>query len=111
IAPTQSPQALHKRRNAGLGFRVIGGTCHKHADAPRRIPLRTRRERPRRRAADERNELAPLHSITSSARASSAGGMVRPSGLAVGRLITSSSLVGNSTGRSPGLAPFRTLTT
>src|SRR5262245_41770531 len=51
------------------------------------------------------------HSITSSARASSAGGMVRLSALAVGRLITSSSLVGNSTGRSPGLAPFRILTT
>jgi hypothetical protein len=33
--------------------------------------LRACRERPRgRRAAEEHNELAPLHSITSSARAS-----------------------------------------
>src|SRR5262249_39152268 len=61
------------------------------------------------RAADERDELAPLHSITSSARASSDGGTVRPSALAVGRLITSSSLVGNSNGRVPGLAAFRRL--
>ena len=39
--------------------------------------LRARRERPRRRrAAEQRDELAPLHSITSSARASSDGGMV-----------------------------------
>jgi hypothetical protein len=33
--------------------------------------LRARRERPhRRRTAEQRDELAPLHSITSSARAS-----------------------------------------
>ena len=43
----------------------------------------------RRRAAEERDELAPLHSITSSARAST-GGTTRPSALAVLRLITSS---------------------
>ena len=33
--------------------------------------LRPRRERPRRRAAEHRDERAPPHSITSSARASS----------------------------------------
>ena len=50
--------------------------------------LRARRERPRRRrAAEQRDELAPLHSITSSARASSVGGTSRPSALAVLRLI------------------------
>jgi hypothetical protein len=37
--------------------------------------LRPRRERPRgRRAAEKRYERAPIHSITSSARASSVGG-------------------------------------
>src|SRR5262245_60247920 len=56
--------------------------------------LRARRERPRSCAADECDELAPLHSITSSARASSVGGTVRPSVLAVLRLITKSYLVG-----------------
>src|SRR5258705_9566869 len=48
------------------------------------------------------------HSITSSARASSVGGTVRPSALAVLRLMTSSNLVGCTTGRSEGLAPLRT---
>ena len=43
------------------------------------------------------------HSITSSARASSEGGTVRPSAFAVLRLITSSNLVGCSTGKSAGL--------
>jgi hypothetical protein len=46
-----------------------------------------------------RDELAALyihgHSITSSARASSVGGTVRPSALAVFRLMTSSNVVGN----------------
>src|SRR5215831_11803280 len=49
--------------------------------------------------------------ITSSARASSDGGMVRLSALAVLRLITSSNLVGCSIGRSAGLAPLRVLST
>src|SRR6516165_9465264 len=42
------------------------------------------------------------HSITSSARASSVGGTVRPSVLAVLRLITNSNLVDCMTGRSAG---------
>src|SRR5262249_6736758 len=56
--------------------------------------LRARRKRPRRRAAEQANERAPFHSITSSARASSVGGMVRPSALAVPRLRASSNFVG-----------------
>ena len=47
------------------------------------------------------------HSITSSARASSVGGTSRPSALAVLRLMTSSNLVGCTTGRSVGFAPLR----
>ena len=69
--------------------------------------LRARRERPRRRAAEQRDELAALHSITSSARASSVGGISRPSAFAVFRLITSSNLVDCRTGRSAGFSPFR----
>jgi hypothetical protein len=49
--------------------------------------------------------------MTSSARRSRDGGIVSPSALAVLRLITSSNLVGCSTGRSPGFAPFRILST
>ena len=47
------------------------------------------------------------YSITSSARVSSEGGTVRPSALAVLRLMASSNLVGCVTGRSAGLAPPR----
>lgn len=47
------------------------------------------------------------HSITSSAPASSDGGMFRPSARAVLRLMTSSNLVGCWMGRSAGLAPRR----
>ena len=43
--------------------------------------------------------------------ASIVGGMVRPSALAVLRLITSSNLVGCCTGRSAGFAPFSILST
>src|SRR5262249_32551742 len=69
--------------------------------------LRARRNRPRGRAAEQRNEVPPPHSITSSARASSIGGTSRPSALADFRLIASSNLVGCCTGRSAGLAPLR----
>ena len=51
------------------------------------------------------------YSITSSAMASTPGGMSRPSDFAVLRLMTSSNLVGCSTGKSPGLAPLRILST
>ena len=55
----------------------------------RALLLRPRCERPRsRRSAEQRDELAPLHSITSSARASSDGGTSRPSAFAVLRLVT-----------------------
>src|SRR5262249_56072755 len=83
-----------------------------HGPPPIASQLRARPERPRRsRAAEERDELAPLHSITSSARASSIGEISRPRALAVFRLRTNSNLVGCSTGRSPGFAPRRILST
>src|SRR5204863_1146302 len=76
-----------------------------------RALLPARSERPGGRAAEQRDELAAFHSITSSAMASSLSGTVRPSALAVLRLTTSSSLVGSSTGMSAGLAPLRILLT
>src|SRR5262245_41926474 len=69
--------------------------------------LRVRRERPCGCAAEQRDEVAPLHSITSSARASSVGGTSRPSAFAVLRLMTSSYFVGVCTGRSAGFSPLR----
>ena len=63
------------------------------------------------RSAGNSHELAPPHSITSSARISSVGGMVIPSALAVWRLIMMLNLVGRSIGSSPGFAPFKILST
>src|SRR5262249_50092239 len=51
------------------------------------------------------------YSISSSALVSSEGGISSPSAFAVLRLTISSNLVGCSTGRSPGLAPFKILST
>src|SRR5262249_7930306 len=48
-----------------------------------------------------------FHSITSSARASSEGGTVRPSAFAVLRLRTNLTSVGRHTGRSAGFSPFK----
>jgi len=56
--------------------------------------LRARRERPRRRAAEQRDERAALHSITSSASESRLSEILMPSAFAVLRLITVSNLVG-----------------
>jgi hypothetical protein len=71
-----------------------------------------RRDRPRRRrAAEQRDELPPYHSMTSSARASNDGGTVRSSVFAVVRLMMRSNLVGCSTGMSPGFAPRTILST
>jgi hypothetical protein len=46
-----------------------------------------------------------IYSITSSARAARVEGTAKPSDFAVPALITISIFVGNSTGKSPGLAP------
>jgi hypothetical protein len=82
-----------------------------HADQPHRAGgLRARRERPCDcRTAEKRDELALSHSITSSARARSVGGMSRFSERAVWRLMTNSNLVDCRTGRSAGLAPLSML--
>ena len=68
--------------------------------------LRKRRERPCGRT-EPRDELPPSdHWITSSAVANSVSGMVRPSALAVLRLMTSSIFVTCCTGRSAGFSPL-----
>src|SRR5262249_21523269 len=104
-----SRQPLRERQGTILAFRIALSLGHKHADPPHAFGLlRARRERPRHgRAAEERNKLAALHSITSSAATSSLSGTWRPSALAVLRLSTSSNLVGCMTGRSAGFSPLR----
>src|SRR5262249_26976965 len=103
-------KSLMEHCDAGVSFRIVGGRVHEYADPPCVLSLlRARRERPRRcrRAANERDERAPLHSITSSARTSSAVGTVSPNDFAVFRLIISSTLADCCTGRSAGRSPLR----
>src|SRR4029078_9718020 len=100
-------QPLHERIVAGAPLRVVVGQIGEHADAPHALTgLRPRRERARWRASEQRDEVAPSHSITSSARASNVGGTVRPSALAVARLTTNSYLFGACTGRGGGVLPL-----
>src|SRR5262245_10389345 len=108
VGPTQFRQPLDESGELSPPPRIALVRTQEHADAAHLLRLlRARRERPRRRAADDLDELAPLHSITSSARASSVGGIVRPSALAVLRLMIRSTLVTCCTGRSAGFSPLR----
>src|SRR6516164_8043168 len=76
------------------------------------ILLRARCERPCRcRAAEQRDDGAAIHSMTSSARSRNDSGIAKPSALAVVRFTTRSNLVGCSTGMSAGFAPRRILST
>src|SRR5439155_23973451 len=83
--PAQLLQPLQERRVAVLCLRIIRSVGHERGHAPHVLALlRARRERPRRsRPAKQRDELAALHSITSSARAISVSGTARPSAFAV----------------------------
>jgi hypothetical protein len=75
--------------------------------------LGAHRERPRGCPAAKKHDesAATAHSITLSARNRNDSGIVRPSVLAVLRLMTSSYLDACSTGRSAGLTPLRILST
>src|SRR5262249_12545356 len=106
-SPSEYLQPLVQCLRTGLRFSVV--RCpHQHENLPHPVRLlRARCERPRRRHAEERNELAALHSITSSAATSSLSGTVTPSIRAVEALMTSSNLLACTTGRSAGLPPLR----
>src|SRR5215475_11812728 len=92
------PQAIKRLTVELVPHRSEGETIDKSLGA--RCLLRLQGNR---RAAEQRDELAPRdHSITSSARASSVGGTSRSSAFAVFRLITNSNLVACITCRSAG---------
>jgi hypothetical protein len=55
--PARLLQALQKCPDASLKFRIVCGSGLEHGDAPYRL-LRMSGERPRCRAADQRDELA-----------------------------------------------------
>ena len=94
---------------SGHEFRpFLGGGGAEKSHHRHRHLLRARSKRPSgRRAADQRDELAPPHSITSSAIAVKLIGTASPRALAVLELMTSSNFTGAWTGSSLGLAPFK----
>ena len=108
--PAGSLESLSKCGYPDAPFRVAFRDAHEGADQPHTIRLlRARRNRPsRRRASEQRDELAPPHSITSSVRPISGSGTTRPRALAVLRLTISSTLVVCWTGKSAGFSPLRT---
>jgi len=75
------------------------------------VPFRPFAEAASAHRSSAKAAISDGYSITSSARARIAGGMLSPSAFAVFMLMTSSKLVGCSTGRSAGLAPLRILST
>src|SRR5262249_10143854 len=100
-------EALADDRNEGQID--SGRTAAEQSDHRHRPLLRARRQRPGRCcAAEKADELAALHSNSSSARPDSGSGTVRPSALAVCKLMYSSTFVASWTGRSAGLAPLST---
>src|SRR5262249_12576995 len=108
LDPTELAQSLYKSGGPlALGRRC--GRAHEPDHRHRRL-LRVHRQPPSRRAADERYELAPFHSLPASARACSVGAMSRPSALAVLRLIRTSNLVGCVIAISAAFAQLKILT-
>src|SRR5262245_33175077 len=61
LAPAQTLKRLLERRELGT---PCGGRAREHADTPHSLALlRSRRERPRRRASEQRDELAAFPSM------------------------------------------------
>src|SRR5262249_14489598 len=89
LGPAEFAQSLHKGGRP-LAPRRRRARAQK-SDCPQLAHLlRPRRERPRGRAAEKRDELAPLHSITSSASSTNESGIVSPIPLAALRLTINS---------------------
>src|SRR6516165_51801 len=62
IGPTQTRKRLRERRHARLIYGIAFVKLHEHANAPHAVALlRPRREWPRRRAPEPRDECPPSH--------------------------------------------------
>src|SRR5262245_26598469 len=61
-APARLLETLQERPDAGLKFRIVRSRGQENADETHPLALlRVRSERPRRRAAEQRDELPALH--------------------------------------------------
>ena len=108
VRPSIQPSSCSLLMNAEVQWRWLSALfAPRNSDHRRPILLRARHERPRRRASQSSDQRASVHSMTSSASASSLSGIWRPSVLAVLRLTTNSNLVGRTIGNSAGFSPFR----
>ena len=109
---SEPAKACSQAVNAGLPFSRPRASVVPRKPIRRRGPALSAARAPPAatdgRAAEQGDEIAPPHSIASSANANSFGGKSRPSVLAVLRLMTSSNFVGCTTGKSAGFAPLRT---
>src|SRR5215471_11249438 len=86
VGPAQFRQPLDESGELSPPPRIALVRTQEHADAPHPFALlRACRERPRGRAAEQRDEVAAVHSITSLARSRNDSGIVKPSALAVVR--------------------------
>jgi hypothetical protein len=97
LPPPACPWPAHEART--------GSRCPPYIDSNTMVVLLEAHSTPLRRSR------ATAYWITSSAWKRRVGGSVRPRAWAVLRLITSSNFMGRSTGRSPGLALFKILST
>ena len=107
--PAQFLQPLQERRHASavIPDRPRQSVMSTPMRRIRSALLRARRERPRRRAAEQRDELAPVSFDHLVGEREKSVGTSRPSAFAVLRLITNSNLVGRNTGKSAGFSPLR----
>src|SRR5262249_47055228 len=109
-APPRRPRVVDDRTRHHAPRARMDGGCTVAAWDFHLTPTRSTKGALNRRAPVDSTDRS--HGwITSSARSSSDGGIVSPRVFAVLRLMTSSNLVGCSTGRSAGLVPFRILST
>src|SRR5262249_42089825 len=110
LRPSELLEPLAECRNIGLLQPIALTVGHQHADAAHSIRLLrcTGTRSQGRRRAEQSEEIAAVHySMTSSARSNTVCGIIRPSALAVSRLMTSSKRADRATGKSAGTAPFR----
>jgi len=103
--PSEHLQSCVQCLGTGARFSIIR-YAHQHENPPHALRLlRKHSQRPRSRCApEERDEVAAVHSMTSSARASNCAGTSMPSAFAVFKLMSRLNFVGSTTGKSP----FRT---